>query len=522
MTAPAMSAARRPPALPGFPLRLAGILRFAVLGIIALALLYVVWRLYIAGEPMFGAVVLAIMVGIVVVFGARRFYTARFVFPAVTAVLVFIAVPVIYTSYVGFTNYGSRNLLTFDRVTALFLGQKAVDKATERPFALVAADGGFQLFLPEGEGGLISGVFPLDGTPVSLTMQPLDAAPAETVPMREVVARRAELGAVTAVLPDGTEIRSSGLRSFAKVTPVYDRQPDGTLASRVDDTVLTPDHDVGFYRNAAGQTVAPGWRVHVGIANFQRVLFSEGIRQPMVQIFLWTVSFALLSVILTFALGLLLASILQWPHLKGRGIYRILLILPYAVPAFISILVFRGLFNQNFGEINLILKALFGIQPQWFTDGALTRTMTVLVNIWLGYPYMMLLAMGYLQSVPQDHYKAAALEGSSPVRSFFSITLPQILPPFVPLLISSFAFNFNNIVLILLLTRGQPDIPGTLIPAGQTDILGSFTFRMSFVDSGQSFGLAGAISTLIFILVGIIAYANFFALRRAAEARGRG
>jgi maltose/maltodextrin transport system permease protein len=510
------------PALPRFTFGVGELVRLAVVGVIALALVYVVWGLYLAGEPLFAAVAMAILVGIVIVFGARRFYTARFVFPAVTAVLVFIALPVIYTSYVGFTNYGSRNLLTFDRVTALLMGQESVDKDTERPFALVAADGGYRLFLPEGDAGLISEPFALDGTPVQLTMQPVDAAPAETVPMRDVVSRRTELAAVTALLPDGGEIVSSGLRSFAKVTPVYERQDDGSLLNTIDGTRLVPDHEVGFYRNEAGATVPPGWRVHVGLANFQRVLFSEGIRQPMLQIFFWTVSFALLSVTLTFALGLLLASILQWPHLKGKAIYRILLILPYAVPAFISILVFRGLFNQNFGEINLILKALFGIQPQWFTDAALTRTMTILVNIWLGYPYMMLLAMGYLQSVPQDHYKAAALEGSSPIRSFFSITLPQILPPFVPLLISSFAFNFNNVVLILLLTRGAPDIPGTLIPAGQTDILGSFTFRMSFVDSGQSFGIAGAISTLIFIIVGLIAYANFFALRRAAEARGRG
>jgi maltose/maltodextrin transport system permease protein len=259
----------------------------------------------------------------------------------------------------------------------------------------------------------------------------------------------------------------------------------------------------------------------VGWENFQRVLFNEGIRGPMLQIFLWTVTFALLSVVTTFALGVLLASILQWPHLRGRAVYRVLLILPYAVPSFISILVFRGLFNQNFGEINLILRALFGLQPEWFTNGALTRTMLVLVNLWLGYPYMLLLAMGYLQSVPQEHYRAAALEGAGPLRSFFSITLPQILPPLMPLLISSFAFNFNNVVLILLLTRGAPDIPGTLVPAGQTDILGSFTFRMSFNDAGQSFGIAGAISTMIFVLVGILAYANFVALRRVTETRGR-
>src|SRR5688500_19969429 len=151
---------------PRLALKLGDVIRYAVVALLALGLMYVVWGLYLAGEPMFAAVVMAILVGVIIVFGANRFYTARFVFPAVTAVVVFIAVPVIYTSYVGFTNYGARNLLTFDRVTELFMGQKAIDKSTERPFALVAADGGYQLFLPEGEAGLISEVFPLDGTPV--------------------------------------------------------------------------------------------------------------------------------------------------------------------------------------------------------------------------------------------------------------------------------------------------------------------------------------------------------------------
>ncbi len=520
MTAPALSGDT--PVVPSRPaLKLVGLAGYGVLAVVALALMYVVWGLYLAGEPLFAVVVMALMIGIVIVFGARRFYTARFVFPGIAAVLIFIVLPVAYTTYVGFTNYGARNLLTFDRVTELFLAQKTVDKTTERPFGLVAEGASYRLFLPEGAAGLLSDPFTLDGTPVDVPLRPVGEAPA-TLAMKDIVALRSQLGAVTATLPDGSQITSSGLRTFAKVTPVYERQADGSLLNRADGSVLTRDDSVGFYRNAAGDTVAPGWRVNIGLANFQRVLFSEGIRQPMLQIFVWTVSFALLSVFFGFAVGITLATILQWPHLRGKAIYRILLILPYAVPAFISILVFRGLFNQNFGEINLILKALFGIQPQWFTDAGLARTMLVLVNVWLGYPYMMLLSMGYLQSIPQDHYKAAALEGAGPIRNFFSITLPQILPPFVPLLISSFAFNFNNVVLILLLTRGAPDIAGTIVPAGQTDILGSFTFRVSFQDAGQNFGIAGAISTLIFILVGLLAYANFFALRRAAEARGKG
>lgn len=519
MTATSLSEPTTAPVRRAQPL--VGLLRYGLLAALALGLMYVVWGLYLAGEPLFAAVVMALLVGIVIIFGAKRFYTARFVFPGVAAVLIFIVLPVLYTTYVGFTNYSARNLLTFDRVTELFLNQKAVDKSTERPFGLVADGTQYRLYLTEGSAGLLSEPFALDGTPVELALSPVTESP-ETVPLKDVVKFRTELGAVTATLPDGSQVTSSGLRSFAKVTPIYEREPDGSLLNRADGTRLVRDESVGFYRNEAGATVAPGWRVNVGLANFQRVLFSEGIRQPMLQIFVWTITFALLSVFFGFAVGLALATVLQWPHLRGKAIYRILLILPYAVPAFISILVFRGLFNQNFGEINLILRGLFGIQPQWFTDPTLARAMLVMVNVWLGYPYMMLLATGYLQSIPQDHYKAAALEGAGPIRNFFSITLPQILPPFVPLLISSFAFNFNNVVLILLLTRGAPDIPGTLVPAGQTDILGSFTFRVSFQDAGQNFGIAGAISTLIFLLVGVLAYANFYALRRAANARGRG
>ncbi len=502
------------------PLTPARLLRLSMLFLVALGLLYIVWGLYLAGEPLFGAVVLALCVGIVTVFGFERFYTARFVFPAIAAIATFIVLPVLYTSYIGFTNFGARNLLSFERVTDQFLRTVAIDKSTERAFQIFPDSAGYRIVLPGENGALLSQPTPLDGMPQELTMSPGAAPQADALSMRDVIALRTALSRITLVLPDGTKLKPSSLRTFAAQQNVYRLQPDGSLLNTLDGSILTPDQSQGFYVDETGKTLSPGWRVGVGLDNFKRILFSDGIREPMLQIFIWTVVFATMSMILTFSLGLLLATILQWPHLKFRALYRILLILPYAVPAFISILVFRGLFNQNFGEINFILQALFGIKPQWFTDPNLARALTLIVNTWLGYPYMMLLGMGYLQSVPQEHYKAAALEGAGPVRSFFSITLPQILPPFVPLLIANFAFNFNNVVLILLLTRGLPDIVGTQIPAGQTDILGSFTYRMSFSDSGQNFGMAGAISTLIFILVAIIAYVNFTAMRNYARNKG--
>ncbi len=489
-----------------------------LVGLGFVTLLYVAWRVYLVGQALFGACVLLVALGFLFIFGLRRFYFARFIFPGISTMLLFVLFPIFYTIYLGFTNYGSFNLLSFERVTEVLLSAKAVDATTERPFVLVAEGTQYRVFLPEETGGVLSAPLALEGEPEQVAAERVAEAPEGTLSLKEVVQRRNALNALSVVLPDGTELKATGLRKFAAVQPEYELQEDGTLLSHTG-AVLTPDPTTGFYRTADGEKVTPGWRTFIGWENFVRIFLSEGIRAPMIQIFTWTLVFATASVLLTFGLGLLLALVLQWPHLRFKTAYRILLILPYAVPAFISILVFRGLFNQNFGEINLILEALFQLRPSWFTDETLARTMILIVNTWLGYPYMMLLAMGFLQSIPQDHQKAAALEGAGVFRVFFSITLPQILPPFLPLLLASFAFNFNNIVLILLLTRGLPDIPGTVIPAGETDILGSFTYRIAFMDSGTQFGLAGAITLLIFVVVSLLAYANFVAMRRATAER---
>jgi maltose/maltodextrin transport system permease protein len=510
-------ALRAEPAAPQPSLKWLGL---AIVLAVSVAWFYAVWVLYLLGQPLLAVLMLALAVGFTVIFTQRRFYAGRFFYAALAAILLFTVFPIVYTIYLGFTNYSFLNLLTYERAREVLLSRTVIDPATERPFGIVNKDGQYQVFLPQDPGGLLSDPFALDGNPVTVTAAPVDTAP-EVLAMRDIVPLRTDLGLVTVTLPDGKALRLSGLRTFASVTPEYELQDDGRLVSTIDGKALTPDQSVGFYRDEAGATVPPGWAVNIGTANFNRVFNSEGIREPMGAIFVWTFSFAFLSVALTFALGLLLAVILQWPHLRFKPLYRLLLILPYSVPAFISILIFKGLFNQNYGEINLVLNTLFGIAPEWTTDPWLARTMIVIVNVWLGYPYMMLLSMGFLQSVPEDHKKAAALEGASPVRVFFTITLPQILPPFLPLLIASFAFNFNNLVLVLLLTRGLPDMIGTIVPAGHTDILASFTYRISFLDSGQQFGLSGAISLIVFVIVAGIAYGNFYAVKRAAARGGQ-
>jgi maltose/maltodextrin transport system permease protein len=239
------------------------------------------------------------------------------------------------------------------------------------------------------------------------------------------------------------------------------------------------------------------------------VLQDEGIKKPFVSIFIWTIVFSVMTVILTVAVGMVLACVVQWEALKGKAIYRVLLILPYAVPSFISILIFKGLFNQSFGEINMMLSHLFGIKPAWFSDPLTAKSMILIVNTWLGYPYMMILCMGLLKAIPDDLYEASAMDGANPWQNFFRITLPLLIKPLTPLMIASFAFNFNNFVLIQLLTNGGPDMIGTTTPAGYTDLLVSYTYRIAFEGGGgQDFGLAAAIATLIFLLVGALAILN--------------
>ncbi|WP_373356042.1 maltose ABC transporter permease MalF [Pseudoroseicyclus sp. CXY001] len=493
----------------------AALTRIALTALASLALLYGAFRLYLEGLALLGALFLALAVATALLFSFRRFYAQRFIFPGIAAVLVFVAFPMAYTIWIGFTNYSSLNLLTFERAQEVLLSRGSVNPETEQPFAVAPDGGAYRIWLPEA--GLLSEPVPLDETAEEEAELAPAEEPAELLERRDAIALRGGLQSLALTTPEGVILRNASLRTFASVTPEYQRLAGGVLARTEDGALLTPDHSTGFYRTEAGEAVSPGWRVPIGFGNFERILQSRGIRAPIASIFLWTVIFAAGSVVGTFALGLALAVVLQWPHLSFKPVYRILLILPYAVPAFISILVFRGLFNQNFGEINLILEALFGIRPDWFSNAFLARVMILIVNIWLGYPYMMLLAMGFLQSVPEDHKRAAALEGASAARVFFTITLPQILPPFLPLLIASFAFNFNNLVVILLLTRGLPDMPGTIVPAGQTDILASFTYRIAFSDSLQQFGLAGAITLLIFLLVAGLSYANFVAIRRAGR-----
>ncbi len=492
----------------------------AILLLTGLALLWIVFGLFLSGQPLVALGAMVFGTTAMVVYGTATSLAWRYLFPGVAGMLLFVAFPLVYTVQIGFTNYSSANLLEFERARDYLLAQTTADESHAFDVTVHADGSAYRLVLTARDGGarfVTSAVAPGTSGAQPITLQSADSAPTIGAPMslREVIARRDALMQLRLQAPDGSLLRYAGLREFAPLEPLWKANPDGSLTQAATGNVFKPNRQSGYFETATGERVSPGFKVGIGFANYSRMLFDGDFRAPFVSIFIWTVVFAALSVVCAGSLGMALAVLLEWEALPRRNLYRTLLFLPYAVPGFISILVFKGLFNQNFGEINGILHSLFGLRPAWFADPLLAKAMLLIVNTWLGFPYFMILCAGLIKAIPADLYEASALAGAKPLDNFFKITVPLILKPLTPLLISAFAFNFNNFVLIALLTGGQPDILNTKLPAGTTDILVSYTYRIAFTDAGQNFGLAAAISTIIFILVAVMALLQLKATQKS-------
>jgi ABC-type sugar transport system permease subunit len=166
--------------------------------------------------------------------------------------------------------------------------------------------------------------------------------------------------------------------------------------------------------------------------------------------------------------------------------------------------------NPELGIFDRILESLFGWAPPWFTDQWWAKIAILLVNLWLSYPYFMLVCSGALQSISEDYYAAAKVDGANTWQQFRNVTLPLLMVAVGPLLVASFTFNFNNFNLIYLFNQGLPPMAGTPTPAGHTDILISYVYNLAFAGSrGVNYGFASAITIVIFLIVSIITLFQF-------------
>jgi arabinogalactan oligomer/maltooligosaccharide transport system permease protein len=235
----------------------------------------------------------------------------------------------------------------------------------------------------------------------------------------------------------------------------------------------------------------------VGLEQF-REIFSQPVFYVLFgKSLLWTV----LNVSLHVAIGLFLAVLLAGP-VRGRAFYRTLLILPWAMPQYISALTWRGMFNYEYGAVNLILQRLHLPAVPWLSDPVWAFIAPVIVNVWLGFPFMMVVSLGALTAIPKDLYEAAELDGASAWHKFRHVTWPQILPVLTPAVLLGTIWTFNSMVVIWLVSQqGRP--------ADQTHIMVTWIYKVAFAYYRYSY--AAAFSVVIFlILLGFVV----FTLRR--------
>jgi arabinogalactan oligomer/maltooligosaccharide transport system permease protein len=225
-----------------------------------------------------------------------------------------------------------------------------------------------------------------------------------------------------------------------------------------------------------------------GFANYKEIFTERDLYYYFLKTIIWTV----VNLFFHLVLGISVAMLLNRP-LFGRSVFRALLILPWAMPQYISALTWKGMFNYQYGSVNLILQKVFHLSPiEWFSNETCAFIAPIVTNIWLGFPFMMVVTLGGLQSIPRDLYEAAEIDGASPVQRFFHITLPMLKPVLAPAAILGTIWTFNNLNVMWLVTeRG--------LPADKSHILVTYVYKAAF--TYYRYGYAAAFSVFIFLIL---------------------
>ncbi len=244
------------------------------------------------------------------------------------------------------------------------------------------------------------------------------------------------------------------------------------------------------------------WRL-VGIGNYVSAVRDASFWYFLFKTVLWT------SINLFFhvSIGVLLALILN-KDIKGRTFFRTLLILPWAVPQYITALTWRGMFNAEYGAVNLLLNKVFGLNVPWLATEWGAFTACLITNIWLGFPFMMIVALGGLQSIPDELYEAAEIDGSSWYHKLRNITIPLLKPVMVPAITLGVIWTFNNFNVVWLVSNGGE-------PSDKTHILVSWVYKAGF--TYFRIGFAAAFSMIIFAILLVFGW-NFIKKTKATEA----
>jgi arabinogalactan oligomer / maltooligosaccharide transport system permease protein len=495
------------------------LLKLASLIILDSLIFWLIIRFFSLGYYPLVAVFLIITIFVNVVILRKEAYPIRWMVVGLVLMALFTIYPIFFTVWVSFTNYGESHLITKKQAMDQILNYKYLPEAGKAYTwtAFKSPEGEYALWLIDSDGtgylattGEIltqpkpgeSGIGELDDKGIPKTIEGfkrLNAILAATDKnLKEILFGKA-----------GKTIQVRSPSEAAELLPlyVYDSTQDAMINQ---ETGVVYKNLRGTFTSSAGEQLRPGFFTPIGLTNFRNFFINPALRGPMVELITWNFAFAFLSLFLNFSLGLAIAIMFNDPHFPNKKLIRSLLIIPYTVPALITILIWRGMLNPELGVISHNLERLIGWSPPWFTNQWWAKIAILLVNLWLSYPYFMLICSGALQSIPPDIYEAALVDGARPWQQFRKITLPLLLVAVGPLLIASFVFNFNNFNLIYIFNAGGPPMPNTPTPAGYTDILISYVYNLAFSGSrGVDYGFAAAITIIIFVIVGVITLFQF-------------
>jgi arabinogalactan oligomer/maltooligosaccharide transport system permease protein len=237
----------------------------------------------------------------------------------------------------------------------------------------------------------------------------------------------------------------------------------------------------------------------VGLTNYVEILTARG--KPLLShgsfylTLLVTVVWTILNVALHVGIGLVLGIALAGPIRRLRAVYRVLLIVPWAVPSYVTALAWKGMFHRQFGAVNALLVAV-GAEPiSWFSKFSTAFTANLATNVRLGFPFMMVVVLGALTSISKDVLEAAEVDGATRWQRFRLVTLPLLKPTLLPAVVLGSVWTFNMFNVVYLVSGGEPD--------GTTDTLVSEAYRWAFARNSQ-LGYAAAYAVIIFGLLALM------------------
>ena len=491
------------------------LLKIVALGILDAIAVYAVFVLVMNSQWLVAGVVAVVAAVVNWIYFSRRKLPAKYLTPGIIFLVLFQVFVLVYTGYIAFTNYGTGHNGSKEQAVSSLMASslQRVEDSPAYPVTVVDRAGTLGLLVTDPDGDALVGTndMPLDEVDAEFDGDKAVAVDGwTTLQFADVIARTDEITELAVPVSDdpndGALRTPDGSSAYQYVSTLEYDEASGTMTDVTTGTVYS-DIGTGAFTSDDGEELLPGWQITVGFDNFVRAVTDPRLAQPLVYVTLWTFAFALISVASTFFLGLFLAIVFNDMRMRGRRYYRVLMILPYAIPSFLSALIWAGMMNESFGFINQVL--LGGAEIPWLTDPWMAKVSVLLVNLWLGFPYMFLVCMGALQSIPDELQEAATVDGAKPWAVFRLIKLPLLLVTVAPLLIASFAFNFNNFNTIYMLTDGGPRDSNAPIPVGFTDILITMVYKVAFTGQSRDYGLASAYSIIIFIVVAVISIIAF-------------